>query len=80
MGTEVISISADVMGGVAVFSGTRVPVQTLIDYLKGGHSINDFLDGFPTVSKKQVTAFLDAAKRKLFPQCGPLEGLAGRVH
>jgi len=45
------------MGGTAVFAGTRVPVQTLIDYIKGGESIDDFLDGFPTVTKEQVIAF-----------------------
>jgi uncharacterized protein (DUF433 family) len=49
--TQIVSISPDIMGGVLVFSDTRVPVQTLFDYLKGGESINDFLDGFPTVTR-----------------------------
>jgi uncharacterized protein (DUF433 family) len=49
------------MGGAVVFAGTRVPVQTLIDYIKAGDSIDDFLSGFPTVSRNQVLAFLDAA-------------------
>ena len=62
---NVASISPDVMGGVAVFTGTRVPIQTLIDYLKGGQSIDDFLEGFPTVSKKQVTEFLDDAEQRV---------------
>jgi uncharacterized protein (DUF433 family) len=48
--TSIISASPDVMGGTPVFAETRVPVQTLLDYLKAGESINDFLDGFPTVS------------------------------
>jgi len=48
------------MGGTPVFRGTRVPVQTLLDYLKAGDSIDEFLAGFPSVSRKQVIAFLDA--------------------
>jgi uncharacterized protein (DUF433 family) len=45
-----------------VFIGTRVPVQTLIDYLEAGESIDDFLEGFPTVGKEQIVAFLENAK------------------
>jgi uncharacterized protein (DUF433 family) len=59
--TSIISASPDVMGGTPVFAGTRVPVQTLLDYLKAGESIDDFLDGFPTVSREQVVAFLEEA-------------------
>jgi uncharacterized protein (DUF433 family) len=58
MTKQIITSSPDVMGGTPVFAGTRVPVQTLIDYIKGAESIDDFLDGFPTVSKEQVIAFL----------------------
>ncbi|HEX7997632.1 MAG TPA: DUF433 domain-containing protein [Pyrinomonadaceae bacterium] len=57
--------TADVMGGTPVFAGTRVPVQTLIDYLKGGESIDDFLEGFPTVSREQVIAFLEEAGEQI---------------
>ncbi|MGH2360657.1 MAG: DUF433 domain-containing protein [bacterium] len=53
-----ITSSPDVLGGTPVFTGTRVPVQTLIDYLEGGETIDDFLDGFPTVTREQVIAFL----------------------
>ena len=60
-----ISIAADVLGGTAVFAGTRVPVQTLLDYLKGGESIDDFLDGFPSVKREQVVTFLELAKDRL---------------
>lgn len=49
------------MGGTPVFKGTRVPVETLLDYLKAGESIEDFLEGFPTVTRKQIIAFLDEA-------------------
>jgi uncharacterized protein (DUF433 family) len=60
----VISRDADVMGGAAVFSGTRVPVQTLLDYLEAGESIDDFLEGFPSVTRKQAIAFLEEAKNR----------------
>ncbi len=62
---SVISVSPDVMSGTPVFVGTRVPVQTLFDYLKGGDSIDDFLDGFPTVTKEQVISLLEEAGRQL---------------
>ena len=52
------------MGGTAVFAGTRVPVQTLLDYLEGGETIDDFLDGFPTVKRAQIIAFLEAATER----------------
>lgn len=61
MADSVISTSADIMGGTPVFAGTRVPVQTLLDYLEGGDRIDDFLDGFPTVTRQQVIAFLERA-------------------
>ena len=65
MNTHVISINPDVMGGTPVFDGTRVPVQTLIDYLEGGESIDEFLDGFPTVKREQVIELLEEAKEKI---------------
>lgn len=61
----IISISPEVMGGTPVFTGTRVPVQTLLDYLKAGESIDDFLDGFPTVTKEQAIALLEEAGKLL---------------
>ncbi len=64
MKSSVISSTPEVMGGTPVFQGTRVPVQTLIDYLEAGDSISDFIKGFPTVSKEQVIAFLEEAKEK----------------
>lgn len=62
MDTPLISRSADVMGGTPVFAGTRVPVQTLLDYIEGGETIDDFLDGFPSVGRDQVVALLEEAK------------------
>ena len=60
-----ISRAPDVLGGTPVFSGTRVPVQTLLDYLEGGESIDDFLEGFPSVRREQVVSFLELAKDRL---------------
>jgi uncharacterized protein (DUF433 family) len=65
MDKPIISISPDVMGGTPVFAGTRVPIQTLLDYLEGGETIDNFLEGFPTVTREQVVAFLEQAKNKM---------------
>lgn len=65
MEKSVISHTLDIMGGTPVFSGTRVPIQTLLDYLEAGESINDFLEGFPSVSREQVISFLEQAKDQL---------------
>jgi len=65
MKNPVISRSPKVMGGTPVFSGTRVPVQTLLDYLESGESIDDFLAGFPSVNREQVIEFLEQAKDRL---------------
>jgi uncharacterized protein (DUF433 family) len=65
MKQPVISRSPEVMGGAAVFHGTRVPVQTLLDYLEAGESIDDFLEGFPSVTRGQVIAFLEEAKDRM---------------
>ena len=56
---EVVSRAPDVVSGALVFKGTRVPVQTLIDYLKSGETLDRFLDGFPTVSRQQAEAYLE---------------------
>ena len=55
----VISRDPEVMGGTPVFVGTRVPVQALIDYLAGGHSIDEFLKGFPRVERATVVELLN---------------------
>ena len=62
MKPPLISISKDVMGGTPVFSGTRVPIQTLIDFLTAGDTIDDFIEGFPTVSREQVVEYLKQAE------------------
>lgn len=65
MKQPIISCSPDIMGGAAVFHGTRVPVQILLDYLEAGESIDDFLEGFPSVTRENVIAFLEEAKDRL---------------
>ena len=65
MHSDVISLDPDVMGGTPVFTGTRVPVQTLLDYLEAGESIDEFLAGFPSVTREQVIGFLEQAKDRL---------------
>jgi uncharacterized protein (DUF433 family) len=59
MSKPIVTTSPEVMGGASVFPGTRVPVQTLLDYLEAGDSIDDFLAGFPTVTREHVVAFLE---------------------
>lgn len=65
MKDDVITSSKDIMGGTPVFAGTRVPTQTLIDFLKAGDTIDDFLEGFPTVKREQVIEFLQEAEDQM---------------
>ena len=58
----VVHSDPEIMGGTPVFVGTRVPLQNLIDCLEGGESIEDFLDGFPSVKREQVIAVIEAAR------------------
>jgi uncharacterized protein (DUF433 family) len=55
----------DILGGTPVFYGTRVPVRNLIDSLEAGETIDEFLEGFPTVTRKQAVAYLDLAQSRL---------------
>ena len=63
--TQVISRSPDIMSGTPVFAGTRVPIQTIIDYLAGGHPLDEFLDDFPTVRREQALELLQRLKEML---------------
>jgi uncharacterized protein (DUF433 family) len=60
-----ITRDPDVMHGTPVFRGTRVPVQTLFEYLEGGDTLEDFLEGFPTVSRELAIRALEEAKHLL---------------
>ncbi|HEV7668127.1 MAG TPA: DUF433 domain-containing protein [Thermoanaerobaculia bacterium] len=62
---SVVHSDSEILGGTPVFVGTRVPVQTLVDYLEGGYSVDEFLDNFPSVRQAQVNSFLEQATRAL---------------
>ncbi|HEC13593.1 MAG TPA: DUF433 domain-containing protein [Acidiferrobacteraceae bacterium] len=64
MKSNIITSDPDILSGTPVFIGTRIPLQTLIEYLEAGQSISDFLEGFPTVTKAQVIAFLEETKER----------------
>ncbi len=67
----VVHSDPEIMGGTPVFVGTRVPLQTLLDYLEGGQPLADFLDDFPTVSREQAIAALEQAKEALLALARP---------
>ena len=64
-GNGVVVRDPEILGGAAVFRGTRVPVQTMFDYLEGGETLEEFLAGFPTVSREIALAALEEAKLRL---------------
>jgi len=66
----IIHSDPEILGGTPVFVGTRVPLQNLVDYLEGGESIEDFLDGFPSVKREQVIAVIEAGKMKMLETVG----------
>ena len=66
----VVHSDPDILGGVPVFVGTRVPLQNLIDALEGGESIEDFLEGFPTVTRSQAIAVIEAGQLKMLETVG----------
>ncbi|RIV23737.1 DUF433 domain-containing protein [Fibrisoma montanum] len=60
-----ITIDPDILGGIPVFTGTRVPVESLFDHLEAGVALDEFLDDFPSVRREQAVALLDAASKLL---------------
>lgn len=65
LASSVIHTDPEILGGTPVFVGTRVPLKTLIDYLEGGHPLDDFLDDFPSVTREQAVAALEEAQEAL---------------
>ena len=63
--SNVIHSDPQILGGTPVFIGTRVPAQALIDYLEGGHPLDEFLDHFPSVTREQAIAALEIARTAL---------------
>jgi uncharacterized protein (DUF433 family) len=63
-----IEINPNKVSGTPVFAGTRVPIQNLFDYIEGGESLEDFLEGFPPITREQAIAVLELAKDSLFKE------------
>jgi uncharacterized protein (DUF433 family) len=59
---EIVWVDSDRMNGEPCFKGTRVPVQALIDHIEGNSTLDDFLDGFPSVTRKQTIQFIELAR------------------
>ncbi len=70
MKNDIIEINPNKVSGTPVFSGTRVPIKNLFDYLEGGESLEDFLEGFPPVTREQAVAVLEMAEKSLFEKVG----------
>ena len=66
--TDLIEINSDKVSGTAVFAGTRVPIKNLFDYLEGGDGFEDFLEGFPPVTREQAIAVLELAEKSLMKE------------
>jgi uncharacterized protein (DUF433 family) len=66
----VIVRNPEILGGTAVFRGTRVPFQTLLDYLEGGDTLDEFLDDFPTVTREAAISALELAKSLVVARLG----------
>ena len=66
MDATIVSHDPEIMSGALCFTGTRVPVQNLFDYLEGSSSLEDFLEDFPSVDRKMAVAVLEAARTRLF--------------
>ncbi len=65
MKSNVIEINPDKVSGTPVFAGTRIPIENLFDYLEGGEGLDDFLEGFPPVTREQAVAVLEMAEKSL---------------
>ena len=70
MNSTLIQSDPEILGGTPVFTGTRVPIQNLFEYLEAGDTLDNFLDDFPSVSREQAVSVLEAAR----------EGLVGSAH
>ena len=66
--SKTIEINPEKLSGTPVFAGTRVPIQNLFDYIEGGDTLEDFLDGFPPVTREQAIDVLELAKRSLLKE------------
>ena len=69
--SDIVDSDPDILGGTPVFVGTRVPVQSLFDYLEGGETLDEFLRQFPSVKRDQAVAVLDLARATLLAGARP---------
>jgi uncharacterized protein (DUF433 family) len=67
---KLVIVDPDIMSGMPVFAGTRVPVQTLFEYLEAGDDLQEFLEDFPSISRDHAMRVLEAAKDSLLVQAG----------
>ena len=63
--SNIISRNKEVLGGTAVFKGTRVPIKALWDYLKAGDTVEEFLEDFPSVKREQAIALIERAQKRV---------------
>ena len=63
-----ITVDPEILGGIPVFKGTRVPVKSLFDYLEAGDSLNEFLKSFPEITKNQAIGLLESSKQKILEE------------
>lgn len=68
MKSDVIEVNPDKVSGTPVFKGTRVPIKNLFDYLEAGESLEDFLEGFPPVTREQAVEVLELAEKSLLKE------------
>ncbi|HUK73879.1 MAG TPA: DUF433 domain-containing protein [Candidatus Bathyarchaeia archaeon] len=66
--TNIVVSDPEILGGIPVFRGTRVPFKNLLDYLEGGHTLDEFLEQFPSVTRKAAIAALEHAKELVIAQ------------
>ncbi len=71
-GSSVVHSDPEILGGTPVFVGTRVPLQNLLDYLEEDYGLDEFLDDFPSVTRTQAIAALEAAREVLIDRAGPV--------
>jgi len=69
MENQLIVRDPEIISGIPVFKGTRVPVKNLVDYLEAGDSLEEFLDDFPTVQKEKVVEFLNLSMKVILDEC-----------
>ena len=69
--TNLITSDPEIMSGTPIFTGTRVPLQTLFDYIEGGDPLEEFLEDFPTVKREHAIAVLEQSKGLLLAQLDP---------